>query len=791
MTWRLWLLPAGSCVALLLTLAPPVAAQERFQGALSDGARFSGPDVAPWHEKNSQPRVKDRLLLDAKNHFRWLRDNSLPLPSPPDAFVEFYGGDRLPGRVVSFRHGGESPYERLPPHLIVEHRREQNWPGTPRESVRVSTRWLRRVVWQRRSDERYAPGTLFTRDGRQLRFRSLRFQSDGVRLLLEEGTSDVPLGQIAELHMPRLDPWNAYYEQLALLSPDGAGRLQRLDAANGLKATGSMERFLADAFTTREPRNWHHMVQPAWSLDPIWMRFHTIQLRRSSLPWHVPLSDVELVDEAEPASDGGHWAWRVDRNVQGGLLRCGNEAFGWGLGTHAPQRLRIPLPAAARAFRTKLGLDQIAGPGGCARALVFLNDVASPPLYRSDLLIGTNKVTTPPAMTFPPLASAKGAAAPAAQRSLILVSDAAHRERPKGADPLNIRDMVDWLEPELELDAAEVQREVRRRAVTAVPAWEGWTASNAAGKGGAEEAIELFNRWDDTDATPTFRIEAAPRVPGFRLSRTVRVEPSQNWLCMAVSRHPSIAATHIEVRVGGQSLARLEVPARAAGTGDAPPLVAPLRTFRGREVKIELALPAGPQARLDWRGIALLEHRPGLLQLFEEQADFPKQLTTGEGMATLEARDRHAGLVSLKVTPSEKGRDALPGLSAAVRERPRLGEFRYLRLAWKKREGARICLQLAHDGRFGPEKPEAASFRYDAGSGPPSFGAAVRVAGTAPRDWTVITRDLYADFGQFTLTGLSFAAIDGEYALFDHIYLARTLDDLQRIEVTTDDSKGK
>jgi hypothetical protein len=43
----------------------------------------------------------------------------------------------------------------------------------------------------------------------------------------------------------------------------------------------------------------------------------------------------------------------------------------------------------------------------------------------------------------------------------------------------------------------------------------------------------------------------------------------------------------------------------------------------------------------------------------------------------------------------------------------------------------------------------------------------------------VVTRDLFADFGAFTLTGIAFTPGPGEYALFDHVYLARTADDLK------------
>ena len=35
------------------------------------------------------------------------------------------------------------------------------------------------------------------------------------------------------------------------------------------------------------------------------------------------------------------------------------------------------------------------------------------------------------------------------------------------------------------------------------------------------------------------------------------------------------------------------------------------------------------------------------------------------------------------------------------------------------------------------------------------------------------SRDLYADFGEFTLTGLALAPVDGDFGLFDHIYMAQ------------------
>jgi hypothetical protein len=46
----------------------------------------------------------------------------------------------------------------------------------------------------------------------------------------------------------------------------------------------------------------------------------------------------------------------------------------------------------------------------------------------------------------------------------------------------------------------------------------------------------------------------------------------------------------------------------------------------------------------------------------------------------------------------------------------------------------------------------------------------VEISPTAPREWTVVTRDLWGDFGDFTLTGIAPTAMGGA-ALFDRIEL--------------------
>jgi len=63
-----------------------------------------------------------------------------------------------------------------------------------------------------------------------------------------------------------------------------------------------------------------------------------------------------------------------------------------------------------------------------------------------------------------------------------------------------------------------------------------------------------------------------------------------------------------------------------------------------------------------------------------------------------------------------------------------------------------------------------------------AFGILTRVADEPPRDWELVTRDLFADFGPMMITGISFLALEGPgHAYFDHLYLGRTIEDLDRV----------
>jgi hypothetical protein len=189
----------------------------------------------------------------------------------------------------------------------------------------------------------------------------------------------------------------------------------------------------------------------------------------------------------------------------------------------------------------------------------------------------------------------------------------------------------------------------------------------------------------------------------------------------------------------------------------------------------------GPRATTNFGPIAP-PHPDGaaVVELLEDDAGrLARALNPGQdhsslGKAGAWAGDRFSGASCLKVAGYQRFRETLPGWIFPVVGKPRPGEYRYLRFAWKKPEGPGVMIQLCAGGvDWG---------RYFAGANAVGFLPALQLSAQVPRDWEVVTRDLFSDFGEvpFTLTGMAFTSMDG-VALFDHIYLGRTIEDLDKV----------
>jgi mono/diheme cytochrome c family protein len=134
--------------------------------------------------------------------------------------------------------------------------------------------------------------------------------------------------------------------------------------------------------------------------------------------------------------------------------------------------------------------------------------------------------------------------------------------------------------------------------------------------------------------------------------------------------------------------------------------------------------------------------------LFEDQPQFLAALTSGNGKSRLIAEGAFSGKAALGITPLQRDGAKIPGWNYVIREQPQPGEYRYLRLAWKKRGEGSVMIELAANGAWLDAK--VAKGRYVAGPNTTGW-AANSVSDTAPIQWSVATFDLWKDMGSFTL----------------------------------------
>ena len=760
--WMLWIF-----LTLLFTTTC-AASPPRFSARLSDGTRLDGNDLSDWHKPELTPRLDGQPLMEPNRPALWMLNRRLTPASPPPAFVEMISGDCLPGVAIDYRPSGEADVVQTGDYWVVRPAVSLH-PPRPAESprIRVLADFVRRVVWQRGGSDSYLPGTALLRDGRRLSFRTVRIRDGEVLMLQPEGVRRVGFGELAELHMPEADFWDSAVAEVAILSPELRTRLIQLDTDDGLIVTGSFDRFAAFAWgSERISDQWSHGIQPAWSLDLIWVPHARIRVCRMFAPNQMPLTRVPVVEQqGAPDASAGFWPARRDRNVRGGTLESGGLDFGWGFGVLARSRLTFPLPPDPSQFRCEFGLDRIAQDGGCARARISAGSGAGRTLYESPPHTGAQAVLAIGPLNLP------------AGETLHLEADPAHRERPPGADPFSIRDLANWLDPILEIEPTAWSQRIGQQISRRIPAWHGWTVrtdgqvtwpsrmrESHAGFGSFVRCVDVRDR---------------PLV----LSRSADLVPGHNFLLLAVSRTGSRdAKSNVQVLLDGEVLDEREIPYRDNWQTEVAPLVFPLTRSGSAappQAELEIRQAATPGAvPVFWEGILVTSRLPMIQTLFEDDAPLR---TIGGEPADLTAAPRYTGAAAIALPPESVSAWRLER-PVAIRERPQWGEFRFLRFAVRKSGGGRVGLELQH------AETVSRPARYDLGVGEPTLPGAKRVWERALSDeWQVITRDLYADFGQLDIDEVVLHSPDGETAYIDHVYAARSGSDVQYLPVPKPD----
>jgi hypothetical protein len=577
----------------LMAAGAAAADRPRYIAVWLDGKQGVAAEVHDWGHSDSRPSLGGRALFDLKTPVRLLADTTIARGKLAAEFIAFRNGDRVPGRVIRFVDA--DPATGAPAHLIIEPGVELGMgDALSRSQVRVLPKWVRQIVPQPEPGVDIAPKSLTALDGTMETFRDARWRGDGIQVLTDSGVRSYPFAGISAVDFGPWPGWEPWQRQLARLNPGLSSSIVRMELDDGTRLTTSLECLRPTSQGGNDPGKWIHLLQPPWSLDLLAVAHRRVRLRTFFGPMEAPLSAVEPIASRHRAIVSAAWnAARPDANVRGEPLRTGGREYTWGFGVQAHHELEFDLPRSARAFRTKIALDQRAGYGGCARGLVRIGEEA---LFTSPVLTGSGQ----------PLESGELPLDPARGR-LVLIAEAEPPDRPRGADPFDILDVFDWLEPLVEFTPAALQREVDAYALSGHPQLADWTAEPT-----ESGNWRLVNRYNDTDhAHPGFRQVFALSGP-LTLARRINVEATRKTFQLQLGRlGEESGQVRFEVWINGARLLR-ETPVPTDATEEPLRFQIPLKEVAGTSIDVTVRMiPVGESAQVEWRGAALIRDAAG------------------------------------------------------------------------------------------------------------------------------------------------------------------------------------
>jgi len=356
-------------------------------------------------------------------------------------------------------------------------------------------------------------------------------------------------------------------------------------------------------------------VQPAWSSHPL-------AIPESEIAWigyrhanEVPLSLLPADTHSNQRMIGQPRKWLRNCSQSGPMVTTGNGQSDLGLGTHSTSKLVFALPDGAASLSTVVGLDPVAGDGGCVRCQIAEWDAAAKKsgriLWDSGILRGSDE----PKVT--------GSINVQSLKSVVLITDAAHDDRPTGADPLDIRDDVCWLAPLVEIDPHHLRRpEAVAQTLPGLNAWEQ--------QGNDWSRVSMGQRWNEA-ADRWETVLSIPAAAKLQMRRTTTISQACDVLefATAVARNPT--EQEFELKVNGEKQEWQTSEDREAMAIRHEKYVNPwirrnnrftesreelisdslaywwdLQAFRGREITLDLTISGGPRGvKLVWQDCSL------------------------------------------------------------------------------------------------------------------------------------------------------------------------------------------
>jgi hypothetical protein len=579
-----------------LAAAPGGAAP--VEAILKDGTPLPGERVSDIH--GERPQLDGRELFDRDNPVRAIRDPRQAIRRG-GMYVQMTGGDVLPGRIVRWTPGSPEAPATAQFHVALE------GPGDLRSGiVAVRADCVARVYSAGASISHETPGLVVARDGRRGIARSLKFTAAGVEALTESGVLAIDFADLAVLHLTAADPVGDVLRHAVWSSERDPHPLARIVTAGGAELTYARDlAVLAQVDSPRRGQNVSEQlaIRPVWALESLFIHPAAIVSTSYRDAEEVPLSLLPG-QTLQQRSVFHAWPWRRNASVGGGRLESGGRWAELGVGMHSHSAVAFTLPPGAREFSTWVGLNSAAGAGGCVQCRIHRDGLDGPALWESGFLRGGDEPLFTGAL------HVDGAA------KLVLVVEFGHEGRPAGADPWDLRDEVDWLDPIVTVDRSQIptpESEPERW----IPQLAGWEIPAE-----MQRRLSLRPFWDQyqrqwTVAMSIGRGDAAP----FELTRRLQVDLTNAVLPVAAANENRGRTRHaIYVKVDGdtvdstmngvlhtQPARRNEVPGREWSLG----------AFREKSVQLSVLIeplrPSGDPVGLIWQSLGprpLVENLP-------------------------------------------------------------------------------------------------------------------------------------------------------------------------------------
>jgi len=561
----------------------------RFKVVWRDGSVSHADGIPGWRARAGEktplldvsfrrPAIDKRRLFDPRSPAMMLWDSSLKsrLAGP---FVELANGDILPGRIVDNEVSEHCGYAPIGAAVLISDPISSmgKW---RRNIVRVRTESIVRIVGPaaRSGTSPLQPGQVVLGDGSRLDAKAVTWRPDGLRVLTGSRVTALSWGRIAEFRSPKTDRQVELLRDTQICAPAESDFLCRMTAVNGAVLTYHSRRLRSSG----QPGRCLQVVQPSWAMDGICIspdRVVSESYRRTD---EIPLTSMTANVLSQKSMTGFNWPWRLHAGFRGQPLSVGKLQSDIGVAMHSHSEIAFDLPKGSTAFSSWVGIDRAVKRGGCVRCRIHLNDISSKPVWTSGIILGRQE---PLRVDIPDL---KGAG------RLVLVVEFAHRDRPPGADPLDIRDEVSWLRPMVTIDPAEADA-AQLDLFDKFPELIGWTISPEMRK---RITVRPFydprqSKWFNAmvlDGGEKNAGDVAPLV----LTREMTVDLSNAWLVLATGRDDRGQAGYRgTVSIGRTQIAGTEGYGSCTtgyAPGDMDTVAHGLGRFLGQKVTVSVSL---------------------------------------------------------------------------------------------------------------------------------------------------------------------------------------------------------